>query len=91
VLELSNCYNLKEVNIDAPNLLSCGYKGHDASEPNMSFLRSSSQLEVNIHIPVEYEDLCNLRELVQNIKPNNVLTSLSLTLFILVSNVVSIN
>jgi hypothetical protein len=69
VLELSNCYNLKEVNIDAPNLLSCGYKGHDASEPNMSFLRSSSQLEVNIQIPVEYEDLCNLRELMQDIKP----------------------
>ncbi|XP_045812482.1 F-box/LRR-repeat protein 13-like [Trifolium pratense] len=79
VLVLSHCSNLKEVNIDAPNLLSFGYIGNGASLPTMSFLRNSSQLEVDIRLQVDYVDLCNLREFVQNIKPNNVLTSLSLS------------
>ncbi|KAK2416681.1 hypothetical protein QL285_039062 [Trifolium repens] len=78
VLKLSYCSNLKEVNIDAPSLLSCEYNGIGASEPTVSFLRNSSQLEVNIQIHVDYVDLCNFREFVQNIKPNNVLTSLCL-------------
>ncbi|CAJ2665400.1 unnamed protein product [Trifolium pratense] len=78
VLELSHCSNLKEVNIDAPNLLSCEYRGDGASEPTISILRNSSQLEVNIHLNLWHLDLCNLWEFVQNIKPNNVLTSLSL-------------
>ncbi|KEH18290.1 putative F-box/FBD/LRR-repeat protein At1g78760 isoform X2 [Medicago truncatula] len=78
VLELFDCSNLKEVNIDAPNLLLCVYCGVGSSEPIISFLRSSSQLKVNIDIPIHYRHLCNLREFVQNIKPQNVLTSLSL-------------
>jgi len=88
-LELTNCSNLKEVNVDSPNLLSFGYNGIDTSEPTISFLKNSSQLEVYIHIAVDYEDLCNLREFVQNIKPHNVLT----TLFLLISEseVVSMN
>jgi hypothetical protein len=77
VLELSNCSNLKEVNIDAPNLLSCVYCSDGDSEPIISFLTSSSQLKVDMEIPIEYLDLCNLREFVQNIKPQNVLSSLS--------------
>jgi len=81
-LEFSLCFNLKEVNIDAPNLLSFGYHGSGVSKPTISFLRNSSQLEVNIHIVLDYEDLCNLREFLQNIQPNNVLTSPSLTLSI---------
>ncbi|XP_045812486.1 putative F-box protein At3g58860 [Trifolium pratense] len=80
VLKLSHCYNWKEVNIDAPNLLSFGYIGHGASEPTISFLRNSSQLEVNIWIHVDYVNLCNLRKFMQNIKPNNVLTSLALSI-----------
>jgi len=80
---------LKEVNIDSPNLLSFRYSGYGASEPTISFLKNASQLEVYIHIAVEYEDLCNLREFVQNIKPNNVLTTLSVTIG--ESYVVSIN
>jgi hypothetical protein len=44
------------------------------------FLRNSTQLEVNIRIVFDYEDLCNLREFVQNIQPNNVLTSLSVSI-----------
>jgi len=88
-LELKNCSNLKEVNIDSPNLLSFGYNGIDTSEPMISFLNNSSQLEVNINFEVYYEDLRNLREFVQNIKPHNVLTSL----FLLISDseVVSMN
>jgi hypothetical protein len=79
-LEFWKSSNLKEVNIDSPNLLSFGYSGYGASEPTISFLKNSSELEVDIHIAVDYEDLCNLREFVQNIKPNNVLTSLSLAI-----------
>ncbi|CAJ2665382.1 unnamed protein product [Trifolium pratense] len=78
VLELSHCSNLKEINIDAPNLLSCGYKGSGASLPTLCFLRNSSRPEVNIQ--VDYVDFCNLREFMQNIKPNNVLTSLALSI-----------
>ncbi|XP_052110104.1 FBD-associated F-box protein At4g10400 [Arachis duranensis] len=44
---LSHCSNLKEVNIDAPNLLSCEYVGKD--NPVISFLRISNQLELNAH------------------------------------------
>ncbi|PNX85290.1 FBD-associated F-box protein [Trifolium pratense] len=88
VLELSHCSNLKEINIDAPNLLSCGYKGSGASLPTICFLRNSSRPEVNIQ--VDYVDLCNLREFMQNINPNNVLTSLALSISNS-SNVVSMN
>ncbi|XP_020227503.1 putative FBD-associated F-box protein At5g53635 isoform X1 [Cajanus cajan] len=78
LLELSNCSNLKEVNIDAPNLVSCGYCGDGASKPVISFLKSSSQLEVNVLIHIDFMDLGNLREFIQNFKPQNVLASLSL-------------
>jgi len=88
-LEFWHSSNLKEVNIDSPNLLSFGYSGKSASKPRISFLKNSSQLEVYIHIAVDYEDLCNLREFVQNIKPNNVL--ISLTVAIRESYVVSMN
>ncbi|XP_024628596.1 putative FBD-associated F-box protein At5g53635 [Medicago truncatula] len=77
VLELSDCSNLKEVNIDAPNLLSCVYCSDGDSEPIISFLTSSSQLKVDMDIPIDHHHLCNLREFVQNIKPQNVLSSLS--------------
>jgi hypothetical protein len=93
VLKLSNCFNMKEVYIYAPNLLSCGYKGIriGASVPTISFQRNSSQLEVDIQISVDHVDLCNLRKFLQNIKPNNVLTSLSLSLDVRDIKVVSMN
>jgi hypothetical protein len=74
VFELLYCSNLKDVNIDAPNLLSCRYDGTVVSKPIINFLRSFSQLEVNI----KDMDLRDLREILQNIKPLNVLKSLSL-------------
>jgi hypothetical protein len=74
VFELLYCSNLKDVNIDAPNLLSCRYDGIGVSKPIINFLRSFSQLEVNI----KDMDLRDLREILQNIKPLNVLKSLSL-------------
>ncbi|KEH32286.1 F-box protein [Medicago truncatula] len=84
VLELSHCLNLKEVNIDAPNLLSCTYTIGvvDGLEPVMSFVRSSSKLEVDVEIYIHYMELGYLKEFLQNIKPENVLASLSLSLFI---------
>jgi len=84
VLELSHCHNLKEVNIDAPNLLSCAYTVAvvDGFEPITSFVRSSSKLEVDVQIYIHYLELVNLKEFLQNSKPENVLTSLSLSLFI---------
>ncbi|CAJ1950999.1 unnamed protein product [Sphenostylis stenocarpa] len=78
VLDLSNCSNLNEINIDAPNLLTFGYCGEGASKPIISFLKSSGQLEVNVLIHIDCMDLGNLREFIQNFKPQNVLTSLSL-------------
>ncbi|WJX25811.1 hypothetical protein P8452_14813 [Trifolium repens] len=74
VFELLYCSNLKDVNIDAPNLLSCRYDGTVVSKPIINFLRSFSQLEVNI----KDMDLRDLREILQNIKPPNVLKSHSL-------------
>ncbi|MED6156181.1 hypothetical protein PIB30_012196 [Stylosanthes scabra] len=50
VLVFSNCCNLKEVNIDAPNLISCGFFGGPLRRA-VSFLSSSSQLEVHIDSP----------------------------------------
>jgi len=76
VLELSNCSNVKEVNIDAPNLLSCVYYGGGSSEPIISFRRSSSLLKVDMEISIDYLNLSNLREFLQNIKPQNVVISI---------------
>ncbi|KAK2452032.1 FBD-associated F-box protein [Trifolium repens] len=80
VLKLFYCSNFKEVNIDAPSLLSCKctYYRTSALKPIISFLRNSSQLKVKIMTEFDFEDLCNLRKFVQNIKPHSVLTSLSL-------------
>ena len=75
---LSDCSNLKEVNIDAPSLLSCGYHGHGASMPVISFLGSSSQLEVNVMIYVDCLNPYKLREFIEHFKPQKVLGSLSL-------------
>ncbi|MED6156190.1 hypothetical protein PIB30_012205 [Stylosanthes scabra] len=75
--ELSNCDdNVEEVNIDAPNLLSCTYMGDD--KPIVSFERISDQLEVNAYIYMDQQHFYGLSEFVQNIKPRKVLTSLSL-------------
>ncbi|XLR08667.1 hypothetical protein HN51_063671 [Arachis hypogaea] len=72
--ELTNCSNLKEINIDAPNLLSCEYSGKD--EPVISFRGISNQLEVNAHIHLNHQDADRLRQFIQNIVPQEVLTSL---------------
>jgi len=80
VLEISFCSDMKEVNIDAPNLLSFVYYGVGGGslDPIISYLRSSSQLKVYMNFFIDYHHhLCNLREFVQNIKPQNVLSSLS--------------
>jgi hypothetical protein len=90
VLKISNCSDVKEVNIDAPNLLSCVYCiDDDDLELIISFLTSSSLLKVDMEIDIEYHHLCNLREFLQNIKPQSVLSSLSLYIFDLTE--VSIN
>ena len=81
VLELSGCHNMKDVNIDAPNLLSCEYIINGDLEPIISFVQSSSKLKVDVQIYIDYLDLGNLKEFLQNIKPENVLTSLSLFIF----------
>ncbi|MED6156192.1 hypothetical protein PIB30_012207 [Stylosanthes scabra] len=73
---------LKEVNIDAPKLLSCKFVGDDQymgdDKPIISFQRISDQLEVNAYIRMDHLHLYGLSEFVQNIKPRKVLTSLSL-------------
>ncbi|KAL4394352.1 hypothetical protein HN51_022368 [Arachis hypogaea] len=69
------CSNLKELNIDAPNLLSCDFRGNDT--PVITFLSSSNKLKVNVFTDMDFQHY-NLREFIQNIKPHQVLTSLSL-------------
>ncbi|KAL4355761.1 hypothetical protein AHAS_Ahas09G0019000 [Arachis hypogaea] len=66
-LKLTNCPNLKEINIDAPNLLSCEYSGKD--EPVISFREISNQLEVNAHILMTRQPVDRLRQFIQNIEP----------------------
>ncbi|MED6157220.1 hypothetical protein PIB30_021417 [Stylosanthes scabra] len=66
---------LKEVNIDAPNLLSYNYMG--GNKPVIYFQRISNQLEVNAFINLDRQHLYRLREFLENIKPQKVLASLS--------------
>ncbi|CAJ2663716.1 unnamed protein product [Trifolium pratense] len=81
-LKLLHCYNLKEANIDAPNLSSCNFLLNCPEPPIVRFLRISSQLEVLVEIIIHDFDGCYLREVLQNITPQNVLTSLTLSLYI---------
>jgi hypothetical protein len=80
-LKLSLRSNLKEANIDAPNLLSCGFSLSDGSKPTISFLRISSKLEVQIQLSIQYFDVCYVRDLLRNIKPQNISISLYLSLY----------
>ncbi|XP_045821790.1 FBD-associated F-box protein At5g56370-like [Trifolium pratense] len=84
-LHVYDCSNLKEANIDAPNLLSCKFDGFNGSKPIISFLNISSQLEVHLSVSIDDRDedldVFYVRELLQNIKPENVLISLSLFIY----------
>jgi hypothetical protein len=90
-LKFSNCSNLKEADIDAPNLELCGFSCYDFddSKPIISFLRISSQLIVLVKIIVDYFNFCYMRELLQNIKHQKVVIMVSL--FIPKTTVVSMN
>ncbi|XP_045787609.1 F-box/FBD/LRR-repeat protein At1g13570-like [Trifolium pratense] len=80
-LKVSDCSNLKEANIDAPNLLSCGFDRFNGSKPIISFLNMSTQLQVRLSILIDDFDVFYVREVLQNIKPQNVFISLSLSIF----------
>ncbi|CAJ2663642.1 unnamed protein product [Trifolium pratense] len=80
-LRVSDCSNLKEAKIDAPNLLSCGFEGFHRSKPIISFLNMSTQLQVRLRISIDDFDVFYVREVLQNIKPQNVFISLSLSIF----------
>ncbi|MED6185427.1 hypothetical protein PIB30_056958 [Stylosanthes scabra] len=75
VFKLYDCSNLKEVNIDAPNLLSLDYHGED--KPVLSFARSSNQLQASVFTTVDYSNFYSLRDFIRNI-PQKILASLSL-------------
>ncbi|MED6185425.1 hypothetical protein PIB30_056956 [Stylosanthes scabra] len=79
ILVLSHCSNMEEVNVDAPNLLSFTYRGNN--QPDMSFRRSSNQLEVKVFSIVDFRHLSSFRNCVQNIKPQNIWPSVSLSIF----------
>ncbi|XP_045792019.1 F-box protein At1g60400-like [Trifolium pratense] len=80
-LSVSDCSNLKVVNIDAPNLLTCNLKGFIGSKPIISFLNNiSTQLQLRLSISIYDFDIFYVRELLQNIKPQNVFISLSLSI-----------
>ncbi|MED6156182.1 hypothetical protein PIB30_012197 [Stylosanthes scabra] len=73
VLKLYSCSNLKEVNIDAPHLISLDYHCGFA-KPIISLMKCSDKLEVRVHTCVDYR---RLRDFIQNIQ-EKVLASLSL-------------
>ncbi|MED6133376.1 hypothetical protein PIB30_027801 [Stylosanthes scabra] len=77
VLRLKNCSNLKEVNIDAPNLLSFYYDSAD--KPVISFKRSSDLLKVKVDTDVDFEHFYSLRKFIWNLPQKNLAT---LSLFI---------
>jgi hypothetical protein len=80
-LEVSDCSNLKEANIDAPNLLSCKFYGFGELAPIISFSNISSKLEVCLSLDINDNfDIFDVRHLLQNIKPQNVMISLSLVI-----------
>ncbi|MED6185426.1 hypothetical protein PIB30_056957 [Stylosanthes scabra] len=79
VFQLLRCSDVKEVNIDAPNLLSLSYKVNN--QPSISFWRSSGQLEVKVYSIVDFRYLDSLRKCIQNIKPQNILASVSLFIY----------
>jgi hypothetical protein len=64
--------------------LSCKLDGFNGSKPIISFLNMSSQLHVHLtsicFIDDDFDVFC-VRELLQNIKPENVLISLSLSIY----------
>ncbi|MED6156184.1 hypothetical protein PIB30_012199 [Stylosanthes scabra] len=75
VLKLYRCSNLKDVNIDAPHLLSLDYHGFD--KPVISLMKCSDKLEVCVDTCVDYHQFYSLRDFIQNI-PQKILASLSL-------------
>nr|XP_025677961.1 F-box/LRR-repeat protein At3g58900 [Arachis hypogaea] len=77
ILQLMFCSKLKEVNVDAPNLLLFDYRDDD--KPVISFMRSSNQLEVNISTNVDFRHFYSLREFTRNM-PQVILASLSLSI-----------
>ncbi|XP_045792020.1 FBD-associated F-box protein At5g18780-like [Trifolium pratense] len=80
-LRVSDCSNLKVANIDAPNLLTCNFKGFNGSKPIISFLNNiSTQLQLCLSISIYDFDIFYVRELLQNIKPQNVFISLFLSI-----------
>lgn len=80
MLELSSCFDLKEVNIDAPNLLSCKYCDRKCALKSISFLRCSSKLKVDVWIYIYNIDFCNFREFIQNFTPKIALASITLSI-----------
>ncbi|XP_057736137.1 putative F-box/FBD/LRR-repeat protein At4g00315 isoform X1 [Arachis stenosperma] len=80
ILEFTNYSDVKEVNIDAPNLLSFDYCGDHRAI--ISFLTSSDHLVFNASPAHEFRHgYYSLREFIQNIKPQKVLASLSLSVY----------
>ncbi|XLT07913.1 hypothetical protein HN51_053706 [Arachis hypogaea] len=80
ILKFSNDSDVKEVNIDAPNLLSFYYCGDDRAI--ISFLTSSDHLVFDASPAHDSRHgYYSLREFIQNIKPQKVLASLSLSVY----------
>ncbi|KAI4354216.1 hypothetical protein L6164_003105 [Bauhinia variegata] len=73
VLEFKNT-NLKEVNIDAPNLCSLRYGHSDVKLPILSFLTNSSLLQVDITIMffMCFWTLKRIRQLLQSLEHANI-------------------
>ncbi|MED6156204.1 hypothetical protein PIB30_012219, partial [Stylosanthes scabra] len=79
VLSIDWCLDMKEAQINAPNLESFRYFGTNRNVPAISFVNCSDQLEFDaafsIHSCLYLE---RFRVFLQNIEPRNVMTSLTL-------------
>ncbi|MED6141392.1 hypothetical protein PIB30_102953, partial [Stylosanthes scabra] len=79
-LVLSNCSTMEKIEIDTPNLVSFRYYFAGDELPSITFLQCSSQLEVNVQLNVIHPCLYRLGEFVEQFKPQEFLTSLSLSI-----------
>ncbi|RYR16047.1 hypothetical protein Ahy_B04g073036 isoform A [Arachis hypogaea] len=79
-LVLSNCSIMEKLEIDTPNLLSFRYYYAGDNLPSISFLRCSSQLEVNVLFNMIHPRLYQLGKFVEQFKPQKFLASLSLSI-----------
>ncbi|KAK7255546.1 hypothetical protein RIF29_28959 [Crotalaria pallida] len=77
VLDLCNCYDSDDIEIDAPNLKKFKYHDDNSVFPIISILNSSSQFVLEVEIYADFLlDLVKLRDFLENVEPKQIPISL---------------